>query len=199
MFTGIIKHQGKIQAISGTSLTIEAEPELIKLLKTGDSVSLNGVCLTVKNLFRPKIFTVDVMPDTLRVTNVAKLKVDNFVNLELPAQTNSFLGGHIVQGHVDGTAIISGIESAGRNHVLELKASQLLMQYMVEKGSVTLNGISLTIITTEPDKFSVGIIPHTWKHTSLQYAKGGDLINVEVDILAKYVHKFIKLQTRSKA
>jgi riboflavin synthase len=129
------------------------------------------------------------MPETGKKTNIGDLKKGDLVNLELPVTVETLFAGHIVQGHVDDVAIIDSITDEGNSHILTFRINPSISKYMVDKGSVTVNGISLTIINAGKDAFSVGIIPHTWKETMLHTAKPGDRVNVEVDIISKYVER----------
>ena len=192
MFTGIIEYQGVVEKKSSSDIRFKADAELIKQLSLGASVSINGVCLTVSGM-RPKTgFDVNIMPETFKKTALGLLEIGTVVNLELPLKANGRFDGHIVQGHVDGTAIIKNIKSEGNSRIINFLASKKLLDFMVEKGSVAINGISLTLIEVTNKGFSVGIIPHTWEHTMLKYSKAKDEMNIEVDLLAKYIKKFIK-------
>ena len=195
IFTGIIEHLGSVKQVGSSQLSIEADTGLIEQLTLGASVAVNGVCLTLSQLNSASL-EVEVMPETLRVTTLGRLKPGSQVNLELPVRANGLLGGHLVQGHVDGTATIAAVKKTGDNHLVELKASQQLLRYMVAKGSVAVNGISLTLIDVNDDGFSVGIIPHTWQNTMLKHVVIGDQVNIEIDILAKYVYKFTEAKAR---
>ena len=192
MFTGIIEYQGFIQKKTASHLRIKAEARLVRQLVLGASIAVNGVCLTVSKIPAETVFIVDVMPETLRRTMLGSLKLDSLVNLELPLKANGRLAGHIVQGHIDGTATIKGIKRVGNSHIFDFTAPKKLLKYMIEKGSVAINGISLTLIEVTDGSFTVGIIPYTWQHTMFKYARVGDAVNIEVDILAKYIHKFVR-------
>lgn len=191
MFTGIITHLGKIVNKSSNQLKIKTDDDLIKKLKTSDSISINGICLTVVNVGKDN-FKVDIMPETMQKTNLQNIKVSDLVNLESPATPNSFLAGHLIQGHVDGVAKLKGIIKKGNSHILNFSIPQTLSRYIVEKGSIALNGISLTVIEAGKDYFTVGIIPYTWDKTMLHTLKLGDFVNIEVDILAKYIERLIR-------
>jgi riboflavin synthase len=192
VFTGIIEHLGSIEQRVDSRLVVKTATSLVAQLELGGSIAVNGVCLTVKQLVSPTSFTVDLLPETLRVTTSGQLQSGAVVNLELPLRATGLLGGHIVQGHVDGMGTITAITKAANDHVLVFTAPKVLLKYLVEKGSVTINGISLTVIEVSKSAFSVGIIPHTWQHTMLQHAQVGDSVNLEIDILAKYVYKFME-------
>ena len=191
MFTGIITHLGKVVNKSENSLIIKTDKELINSLSEGASVAVNGICLTVVSLTKNS-FRIDFMPETAKKTNIKYLQTGSTVNLEPPATANSLLSGHIVQGHIDGTAKLETIIQEGNSYILKLAVSKGSSKYIVEKGSIAVNGISLTVINIGKDFFTVGIIPNTWDKTMLHTVKLGDFFNIEVDILAKYVEKLIK-------
>lgn len=192
MFTGIITHLGKLAAIKQSCYTISADQSFFTKLDKGESVSINGVCLTVVDKGEAS-FSVDCMPETEAKTNIKYLKVGDLVNLELPATPSSILSGHIVQGHADGTARLASIRKKGNSYILKFSLPERLSKYIVNKGSIAVNGISLTLIETGKDFFTVGIVPYTWRNTMLYTIKLGDLINIEVDILAKYLEKLTKV------
>ena len=192
MFTGIITHLGRIAKKTDASLLIKTDAELIGQLSKGASIAVNGVCLTVVDL-EESSFQVEYMPETADKTNIKYLQADNQVNLELPATASSLLSGHIVQGHVDGVAKLESISGEGNSHILKFSIAKELTKYLVEKGSVTVNGISLTIIACGQDFFTVGIIPHTWDKTMLHSLDSGEFVNLEVDVLAKYIEKLVKV------
>jgi len=162
----------------------------VEQLSLGESIAVNGVCLTVRKIPAAATFVADVMQETLRRTTLGSLKVNSPVNLELPMKASGRFGGHIVQGHVDGTTKIIRIQKDGKSRVITCTASEKLLKYMVEKGSIAIDGISLTLMGVGETSFSVGIIPHTRDRTTLTYAAIGDMANVEVDMVAKYVYKF---------
>lgn len=191
MFTGIISHLGKILTKTNSKLAIRADKEFVKQLKTGLSVAVNGICLTVVASAKNS-FTLDYMPETAARTNLKYLTSKNPVNLELPATPNSFLSGHIVQGHIDAIAKLVIITKDKESFILKFSIPKSLSKYIAAKGSVAINGISLTVIEAGKKFFTVGIISYTWKNTMLSCLKKGDLVNVEVDILAKYAERFLK-------
>ncbi len=195
MFTGIISHLGKVINKSENKLTIKTGRTLINELSPGTSISVNGICLTVVYKSKDE-FSIDYMPETDDKTNIKYLKVSDLVNLELPATANSLLSGHIVQGHVDAVAKLEEINKRGNSCILRFSIAEKLSRYIVEKGSIAVNGISLTVVEVRKDFFTVGIIPHTWDETMLHKIKDGDYVNIEVDILAKYLEKL--LMERSK-
>ncbi|MBF8247453.1 MAG: ribE [Bacteroidetes bacterium] len=192
MFTGIITYQGIIQKKTASKLRIKAEPKLLGQLVPGVSIAVNGVCLTISKIPNDSLFEVDVMPETMKRTMLGSLRLHDTVNLELSVKANSRLAGHIVQGHIDGTATIKSIKREGNSRVFSFTTPRQLLKYMVEKGSVAVNGISLTLIEVTDRHFTVGIIPFTRTHTMFRYARVGDSVNIEVDILAKYVYKLVQ-------
>lgn len=191
MFTGIITEMGTVMQISRTKIAIRASGILLRKLDIGTSIAVDGACLTVVKNDRGS-FVANVMPETTRRTTLQKLCSGDAVNLELPATPSSFLSGHIVQGHVDGMATVKKIGKDGTSHVLTIELPESLARFVVEKGSVAVNGISLTIIDVGTSSFTVGIIPHTWKTTNLHALKTGNQVNVETDIMAKYIEKIMK-------
>lgn len=192
MFTGIISHLGRVKKTKSFGLEIEADRKLESHLKKGASVAINGVCLTVKANSKNNIFNVDIMPETFKKTALASLKAGDLVNLELPLTVGDEFAGHIVQGHVDGVGEVLEIKREGNSRVFKFEIPPELAKYIVPKGSIAINGISLTVIKAEGAGFKVGIIPHTWENTMIKNLKDGDKVNIEVDILAKYVEKIIK-------
>lgn len=191
MFTGIITHLGKVVKKENAVFTFSADDSLTKQLEAGTSIAVNGVCLTVLEKPQTNEFSVEIMPETQQKTNMSTLKENDLVNLELPATTNSFLSGHIVQGHIDTTAKIIEIKEDGNSHLMTFSINPEFTKYIIEKGSITVNGIALTVITKKNDQFDVGIIPHTWQHTMLHTTKINDQVNIEVDVLAKYIENFV--------
>jgi len=196
MFTGLIEELGAIRSISGGGtkrLTIAATG-VTRELKSGDSVSVNGVCLTALDI-TPSAFHAELAQETIAITSLARLVPGTPVNLELPAKAGARLGGHVVQGHVDGTAKLVSLEQTGKNGndnedwklVIELPAG--LEKYVVAKGSITIDGISLTVAQIEGRIVTVAIIPHTYEATNLKSLKAGDPVNIEVDVMAKYAEK----------
>lgn len=190
MFTGIITNLGEITDIFIDKLTVKAGKDFIGKLSLGDSISLNGVCLTIADLAKNS-FKVDVMPETRRRTALLDLQAGDLVNLELSATMQTSLSGHMVYGHIDGVGTIDRIRKERQSRIFIITTSPKLTSMMVEKGAVSLNGISLTLITVSNGQFSVGIIPYTLTHTMLKKAKVGDKLNIETDIVGKYIKKFI--------
>lgn len=189
MFTGIIEEIGTVKSIKSKVITIEAD-KIFEDLKLGDSVAVNGTCLTVSS-FSNKIFNADITYETLNRTNLGNLKSGFKVNLERALTLNGRLGGHIVSGHVDGIGIIKSISRNSKDIILTVEVPFDLMKYIIEKGSVAVDGISLTIAEVNKNNFSIALIPHTFKETSLYYKKEGDKVNIENDIIGKYVEKLL--------
>ena len=194
MFTGIIEETGVIGAISqgrlSARMTIRAAV-VMSDMKTGDSVSVNGVCLTV-TAFNAESFDVDVMPETLRKTSLGILRAGSTVNLERALRLSDRLGGHLVSGHIDGTGKIMRRWEEDHAVWFRISAEESLLQYVVDRGSVALNGISLTVVKSEKGSFTVSIIPHTQQVTTLNSAKAGDQLNIECDLIARYLEKLSK-------
>ena len=159
-------------------------------LKEGDSISVNGVCLTVTGISSIG-FSADVMPETLRRTNLFQLKSGDKVNLERALPVGGRLGGHFVSGHIDGTGIILAEKREGNARVITISAPEQVARYVVEKGSIAIDGISLTIVKMERNAFSVSLVPHTAQFTTLGFKKPGDTVNLEADMLVKYIEKLL--------
>jgi len=195
MFTGLIAELGTVAAISkgetSAVFTINA-PSLISEIKLGDSVAVNGVCLTATNI-SGNTFTADVMVQTLSLTSLSQIIVGSPVNLELAAQLNSRMGGHMVQGHVDGVATVVGLTPGEKWAQFDIKVPDHLTKYIVNQGSICLDGVSLTVgeISDSNSVLTVWLIPETLERTNLSSKKPGDLINIEVDVLAKYVERLL--------
>lgn len=193
MFTGIVQEMGQAIAVrheeSAVELTIRAD--LTSALEVGASVAMDGVCQTVTTLTGDR-FTVFAMQETLARTTFGSLTVGSAVNLELPLRAGDPLGGHIVQGHVDGLATVSAVTSRPDSTLLEFRVPDHLRQYLVAQGSVALAGVSLTLVEVSGGDASVALIPHTLEATNLGRLRGGDPINVEVDVLAKYVERLVR-------
>jgi riboflavin synthase len=195
MFTGLIAELGRITAVekgeSSAVFTIAA-PGLISQIALGDSVAVNGVCLTATSIVGDA-FTADVMVQTLAVTSLSQLSVGSPVNLELAALLNTRMGGHMVQGHVDGVATVVGLTPGEKWAQFEITVPEKLAKYIVNQGSICLDGVSLTVgeINDSNNVVTVWLIPETLERTNLSTKKPGDLINVEVDVLAKYVERLL--------
>ena len=190
MFTGIVVERGTVKrARERGVLELEIEaPHVSKELRVGDSVAVNGVCLTATSTARRR-FEVQAMPETLARSTLAEVKKGSLVNLELPARLNDRLGGHLVQGHVDGVARAVRVEEDEGARLMWFAVDEDLLRYMVPKGSITLDGVSLTLVDVGRTTFQVAIIPHTLEVTSLGSVEVGTEVNVEVDLLAKYVER----------
>jgi len=191
MFTGIITHLGKLTKKDRSTFTFDSDQSFCKKINIGASVAINGVCLTVIQKSK-SFFSVEVMPETLEKTILGLVKIGNLVNLELPATPTTILSGHIVQGHIDNTSKLLDMKLKGNSRMLKFSSPPALTKYIVNKGSIAVNGISLTVIEAKKNYFTVGIIPHTWNNTMLHTLKSGNLVNIEVDILAKYLERLIK-------
>ena len=195
MFTGLISELGSVTSIvkgvDSAIFTIKA-PGLISEIKLGDSVAVNGVCLTATSVSGSE-FTADVMVQTLALTSLSQTVVGSSVNLELAAQLNARMGGHMVQGHVDGVASVIGLTPGDKWAQFDIKVPEHLAKYIVNQGSIALDGVSLTVgeINDATSVVTVWLIPETLERTNLSVKKVGDLVNVEVDVLAKYVERLL--------
>ena len=189
MFTGIVEEIGRIKRCSNTGLEVQAQLVLGDT-KLGDSISINGVCLTVVE-YGPDSFVVDTVPETLRRTNLGELSPGDPVNLERALSAAARLGGHFVQGHIEGTATIVSIEPDGDAILVRFQTSSEIMRYVVGKGFIAIDGASLTIVDRDDESFRVTLIPFTREHTSLGSRSIGDRVNIETDILAKYVERLV--------
>ena len=200
MFTGLIAELGTVERLAESStscsLTVRA-PKILQGVKIGDSIAVNGVCLTVVHL-QGNRFTADVMPETVRRTTLRLLQPGDKVNLEKALRPADGLDGHIVQGHVEGTGTIRQIVPEGNALVCRIAAPAELLRYIVAKGSVAVDGISLTVTEADGEGFGVSLIPHTAKMTTLGYKAAGDAVNLETDILARYVEKMLGLGKAGK-
>ena len=193
MFTGIIEEIGTVKefAKSGNSALITVEcNKILDNPQIGESIAIDGVCQTVTK-FDKGSFSAQVSSETVNVTTFSKLKKGDKVNLERALSVNGRFGGHIVTGHIDGLAKVKNIQKLSEFYNIKFEIAQDLTKYVAKKGSVTLNGISLTVADIVGNEFSVAIIPHTFENTSLKYLQTGDFVNFEVDILAKYVEKIL--------
>lgn len=199
MFTGLIEEVGTLQRTSpkGEALVLSiSASKVLQGVALGDSIAVNGVCLTV-TAFDSRGFMMDVMPETYRHTNLRELTPGSPVNLERAMQAGGRFGGHIVQGHVDGTGVITGrIADANAIRFQIRLHDESHLRYMIPKGSVTVDGISLTVTDTTENGFTVSIIPHTLGETVLQHKKSGDTVNIECDVLGKYVDHLLHYRDR---
>ncbi len=190
VFTGIVEEVGRVRSAGGDRLEIEAE-KVLEGTEIGDSIAVNGVCLTV-TAFTKSGFTADVMPVTMTRTALGRLKAGAGVNLERALTLSSRLGGHIVSGHIDGVGKVKSIEKRENARLVRIEAPPEIMRYIVPRGSVALDGVSLTVAETAGSGFSVSLIPHTREATALDSVKTGDTINIENDIIGKYVEKLLQ-------
>ncbi len=187
MFTGIVEEVGTVHQAESGKLAITAE-DVITTLVLGSSINVNGTCLTVTAVDK-HAFSVDVVPETLRRTNLGSLVSGDPVNLERPVRADGRLDGHIVQGHVDGTGTISKLTEDGEAVMVRVDSPAPLTRYVVEKGFIAVDGVSLTVVHCDDRGFSITLIPYTSQHTVFGSRKVGDAVNVEIDILAKYVER----------
>jgi riboflavin synthase len=200
MFTGLIEAVGEVAEVKPTPagfrlrLTTAIAPEIAP----GDSVAVNGVCLTAVSCDGSGIHA-DISPETARVSSLGTLRRGALVNLERPLRADARLGGHFVQGHVDATGTIEDIRPDGDSYWLTIKYPAVLAPYIVRKGSIAVNGISLTVAGLDDRRFDVQIIPYTWEHTNLHNAKPDDVVNLECDILGKYVVRVAELSLATKS
>ncbi len=193
MFTGIIKDTGKVAGIKRKSRSMEIAIKSNLKLSEGDSVSMNGICLTVKTKNGNRLI-FDISDETLQRSNIDKIRIGNIVNLEPAITTNDMLSGHIVQGHIDGTGKIKAIKKTGDNIYFKIALPENIMTYIVEKGSIAVDGISLTIASIENDGVGIAVIPYTIENTNLKYRNKGDVVNIETDIIGKYIKKFMEVR-----
>ena len=193
MFTGIIEAVGTLAGIrrggQSARLTVHA-PGVAESVEMGDSVAVNGICLTA--VAREGVnLSFDAVPETIQRTSLKAARVGDRVNLERALAAGQRMGGHFVQGHVDGAGIIQSIKPEDNARVLTIALPPDLARSLIPKGSISVDGISLTVMDANPESFTVSIIPHTWEHTNLKDRRTGDSVNIEVDMLAKYVEKLI--------
>jgi riboflavin synthase len=199
MFTGLIEDVGKITSLrpSRSSAVLAVETGLpLRSMELGASIAINGACLTVIKKGR-RTFTVDVSPETLNRTSLASLAAGSLVNLERSLRLQDRLGGHWVTGHVDGTAVVNAIEKRGEFIFFSFRVPASIGRLLVTKGSVAVDGISLTVNECSKSRFSVAIIPFTLQHTNLRARRLGDKVNIETDLIGKYVHEFLKQRAKN--
>ncbi|MCB6993026.1 riboflavin synthase [bacterium 210820-DFI.6.37] len=187
MFTGIIEETGILMKMGSGSLTIQAS-KVLEDVHLGDSIAVNGVCLTVTS-FGKNSFQVDVMAETLRRSSLGSLRKGSKVNLERAMAANGRFGGHIVSGHIDDTGTVKSLKREGNAVWVTIDCGRGLLRYIAEKGSITIDGISLTVAALTESGFKVSIIPHTGAETTLLEKKAGDIVNLETDIIAKYLER----------
>ncbi len=192
MFTGLIEHSGAIAAVdeNADGAVIEITTDLAPTLSLGDSVAVNGVCLTATRLTDAS-FSADVMHESLKRTALGALGEGDKVNLELPLAVGDRLDGHIVQGHVDGVGRVSAVAPDGFAQRVTIEAPAQVLRYVVHKGSITVDGVSLTVAELDDRSFTVSLIPETLERTNLGHAQPGTVVNLEVDVLAKYVERLM--------
>ncbi|MDT0643575.1 riboflavin synthase [Zunongwangia sp. F363] len=195
MFTGIIEEVAEVVELTkeNNNLHIRVKAKLTPELKIDQSVAHNGVCLTVVSLDEES-YTVTAIKETLDKTNLKDLKEGNAINLERGMKLGDRLDGHIVQGHVDQTAVCTAVEEAGGSWNFTFEYDPKLQNVTIEKGSVTINGVSLTVVNSEKNRFSVSIIPYTHEHTTFKSLKNGDVVNLEFDVIGKYVKRISELR-----
>lgn len=202
MFTGIVEEAGRVEAIKPTkkSIQLTVRARIIgRGLKVGASVAVNGCCLTIVKIGRrgnDRLLQFDMLQESWRLTNMQFAKRGSLVNLERPLRAGGELGGHFVTGHVDGLGRITKWERVGRDHVLDIAAPRQVMNYVIHKGSIALDGISLTVAAVTKGGFRIWIIPHTYEITALRDRKVGDAVNLEADLLGKYTEKFLTSSAR---
>ena len=197
VFTGIIEELGTIKGVrkqsEGIRLSVTAKV-IMDGMKTGDSIAVNGACLTVTE-FDNTSFTADVSGETVKRTTLEKLRPGDKVNLERPMKLSDRLGGHLVSGHIDGIGVIRGVERRGGMSVFTFEVQKEIQQYLIQKGSIAIDGISLTVNEVNGNRYTVTVIPHTAEMTTLGFKKTGDIVNLEADMIGKYVEKFIRTRT----
>ncbi len=200
MFTGIVEEMGTVRSIKkgakSAIITVEAQ-KIMEDIHLGDSICTNGVCLTVTS-FDKNSYSVDVMHETLRRTNLGDLKSGSRVNLERAMAADGRFGGHMVAGHIDGTGVITSMTRDDNAIWIVVNTSRDLLKYIVDKGSITIDGISLTVAAVDASGFSVSVIPHTGSNTTLLTKKPGDTVNLETDMVGKYVEKLLHFQAEEE-
>lgn len=200
MFTGIVEEMGTVRSIKkgakSAIITVEAH-KIMEDIHLGDSICTNGVCLTVTS-FDKNSYSVDVMHETLRRTNLGDLKSGSRVNLERAMAADGRFGGHMVAGHIDGTGVITSMTRDDNAIWIVVNTSRDLLKYIVDKGSITIDGISLTVAAVDASGFSVSVIPHTGSNTTLLTKKPGDTVNLETDMVGKYVEKLLHFQAEEE-
>jgi riboflavin synthase len=188
MFTGIVEETGKVKTLTQTSLSVKASRVLENSVR-GDSIAVNGVCLTVVDS-DPVTFTVEIMPETLRLTNIGSLRSGDTVNLERAMPAQGRFGGHFVQGHIDATGKVKSITPEGSALIISITCDKDLLKYIVRKGFIAVNGVSLTVTDCTGTSFSISLVSYSRNNTNLGFLKTGQVVNLEVDIIAKYIEKY---------
>ena len=200
MFTGIIQDIGTIKTVKKGSISMELAIESKKLAidsNRGDSISVNGVCLTIKEI-KPSILYMDVMKETIDRSNLKKLNANSKVNLEKALTATSLMGGHFVQGHVDLVGLVESLQKHPGYWLLTVKSDNAIMKYLIPKASISINGVSLTIVNVSDQSFSVSVIPTTYQDTNIGVLKKGDEVNLEVDMMGKYVYHYVEQMSSKK-
>jgi len=192
MFTGLVEAKGTVARVDAVpdGARLEVRSELATQLEAGGSVAVNGVCLTATSV-NGGGFTADVMAETLRRSSLGPLGPGDAVNLELPVRAGAPLGGHVVQGHVDGTGTVESVREEGIARVVRIACDPSLLRYVVDKGSIAVDGVSLTVVGVYGEGFETSLIPETLERTTLELAEPGRVVNLEVDVVAKYVEKLV--------
>lgn len=193
MFTGIVEEVGRVIVAERGRLVINAT-RVLNGMSPGDSIAVNGVCLTISSLSSTS-FSADVMPETVRRSNLGRLRTGDRVNLERPLALNGWVGGHLVQGHVDSTGTITSIEPEEEATLIRFRAPAEVLHFIVEKGFITVDGISLTVTERDDTSFQVSIVDYSRRNTNLAERRVGDIVNLEVDIIAKYVARFTQVKS----
>ncbi|MBL7124512.1 MAG: riboflavin synthase [Dehalococcoidales bacterium] len=193
MFTGIVEEVGKVSLAQSGGLVIDAS-KVLQGMEPGGSIAVNGACLTVTS-FGDKSLSVDIMPETLNLTNLGRLGVGDEVNLERALTLEKQMGGHLVQGHIDDTGRVTSVARDGEAVIVRIQAPSQVMLYIVKKGFIAVDGVSLTVVDNDASSFLVSIVGYTREHTTLGSKRVGDLVNLEVDIIAKYVERFSQART----
>lgn len=197
MFTGLVEELGRVRRIARGSQSVRLTVTASKVLgdvKLGDSIAVNGTCLTVVE-YGEEWFTADVMPETVDSTALASLKIGDAVNLERTLRVGDRFGGHIVSGHIDGIGTILAKDARDNAIIVKIKTGSEVMRYIVKKGSIAIDGISLTVVEYDQDWFTVSLIPHSAAMTTLGLKKTGDVVNLEADVIGKYVEKLLGLHS----
>lgn len=201
MFTGLVVELGTVTELKplkqSYNITVKAQ-KVLENLKIGDSIAVNGACLTVVKI-SGNAFTADIMPETVKLTNLRNLKSGDKVNLERTLKLSDGLDGHIVSGHVEGIGVITSKKAQGIAEIVTVKTPPQLLKYIIKKGSIAIDGISLTVTEVTGSSFSVSLIPHTAKETTLGFKKPGDEVNLETDIIGKYVEHLLNFKTSAGA
>ncbi|MBA7697928.1 Riboflavin synthase [subsurface metagenome] len=193
MFTGIVEEVGKVSLAQSGGLVIDAS-KVLQGMEPGSSIAVNGACLTVTS-FGDKSLSVDIMSETLKLTNLGWLGVGDEVNLERALTLEKQMGGHLVQGHIDDTGRVTSVVRDGEAVIVRIQAPSQVMLYIVRKGFIAVDGVSLTVVDNDASSFLVSIVGYTREHTTLGSKRVGDLVNLEVDIIAKYVERFSRART----